>query len=207
MFCEVCNSRLQGRQTRFCSKPCQHTWEAQDTQVGCVECGTTYTVKRLVASRSRFSSRCRGCISRGALPKNMVGENNPRWKGGHKHWSKGRYGKDKDGLSWKVQRKLAWERDSLTCQHCGVKGKRNPDVHHISPWMNSHSHSLDNLICLCKSCHMKEDAKVHEQWGGQLVQDKPKAVSPTAICSCGKKGRQFSKKADYKCHSCRRLKE
>lgn len=38
--------------------------------------------------------------------------------------------------------------------------KRKPDVHHIIPFRISRSHSLDNLICLCKPCHSKEEAKI-----------------------------------------------
>ena len=141
--------------------------------MNCIFCGNLLTGRQ-----TKFCSRyCKDQQSlqdhRVTTPKDQSGPNNPNWKGGHKHWSQGRHGKDKDGLSWKTQRQAAWERDSYTCQGCGVKGPRNPDVHHISPWLNSLSHHLDNLICLCKSCHMKEDAKAHEQWGGQLVLDKP----------------------------------
>jgi hypothetical protein len=130
-------------------------------------------------AHSRKINLCSECAS-----DNQIGANNPNWKGGHKHWSPGRYGKDKDGLSWKIQRNLAWERDNETCQHCHEKKGRKPDVHHINPWMNSLSHALDNLVCLCQSCHLKEEAKVHEIWGGQLVVNRQETLGP--CCSeCG----------------------
>lgn len=102
-------------------------------------------------------------------------------RGGHKQWAQGRQGRDKNGLSWKVQRRLAWERDNETCQHCNEKKSRRPDVHHIDPWMNSQSHALDNLICLCQKCHMTEEAKIQEIWGGQFLEKKPVRCS-----QCGK---------------------
>jgi DNA-binding XRE family transcriptional regulator len=40
--------------------------------------------------------------------------------------------------------------------------------------MNSLSHALSNLICLCQSCHLKEEARVQEKWGGQLMAPRPK---------------------------------
>ena len=143
----------------------------------CANCGNP-----LRGNQRRFCSR--KCKEQHALksrrvtaPLDRSGAKNPNWKGGHRHWALGRYGKDKDGLSRKTQRKLAWERDGYTCQHCGEKKQRNPDVHHKVPFRVSQSHALDNLICLCQKCHLTEEAKVQDQWGGQLV-------APT-LCACG----------------------
>lgn len=95
------------------------------------------------------------------------GDKNPAWKGGHKYWQAGKYGRDKDGLSWKQQRQLTWERDFYTCQHCGKCCESwKPDVHHRVPYRLSFSHALKNLICLCRRCHKKEEAKIKELWGG-----------------------------------------
>lgn len=97
------------------------------------------------------------------------GPDSPTWKGGFKYWSQGRFGCDKDGLSWKVQRRLAWERDAYKCQKCTRAPVKKPDVHHIIPWRLSLSHSLDNLICLCKSCHKTEDSKIIDEWYGAIL--------------------------------------
>ena len=152
---------------------------------------------RVVWDGGRRSQTCRSCAS-----DRMSGPNSPSWKGGHQQWSPGRYGKDKNGLSWKVQRRLAWERDKFECQHCGEKKNRKPDVHHIKPWMNSLSHALDNLICLCQSCHLKEGAKVQEVWGGALVVTGPSVKKPPTVhplCSvCGGRTRA------NRCPSCTR---
>lgn len=101
----------------------------------------------------RYRGLCSVCRKSGAL--------SPTWKGGHRHWQAGKVGRDKDGLSWKQQRQLAWERDSYICQHCGKrKDGWRPDVHHVKPYRLSFSHALDNLICLCRRCHKREEARI-----------------------------------------------
>jgi len=84
------------------------------------------------------------------------GQNNPTWKGGYK---------DYYGPSWRSQRRKVWIRDEYRCQVC-LKSENEmgfrPDVHHIIPvrkWNvekeDEQMNHLDNLICLCKSCHKK----------------------------------------------------
>lgn len=112
------------------------------------------------------------------------GEGNTRWRGGHRYWSPGRFGRDKDGLSWKVQRRLAWERDSYTCRGCGKhKDGWRPDVHHILPFRVSQSHALENLKCYCRKCHLREEAKVQEQWG---TTDPNSPARKRRVCACGR---------------------
>lgn len=83
------------------------------------------------------------------------GEENVNWKGGHG----GYY-----GPSWEKQRDEARERDNKVCKACGSEKKIN--VHHIRPvrkWEVEEEHekmnSLENLICLCRSCHGKLEGK------------------------------------------------
>lgn len=170
--CKQCAAFFESRRNSqlFCSKKCASTFSNQKTSapVICSICGKPFALTqssvRYRVKTGRGLLICSDCIDSG--PQNHT------WKGGHRHWSSGRFGKDKNGLSWKAQRKLAWERDNFTCQHCHKKKSRKPDAHHIDPWMNSHSHALDNLICLCQKCHLKEEAKLHENWGGKLVEKK-----------------------------------
>ena len=183
-ICEKCGKTHETRSKRFCSRKCM--WNARPSkktklvEVICPICGELRILK-LQNEMKPPSNRCFTCFS-----NESVGSHHPRWRGGHRHWSPGRYGKDKNGLSWKIQRKLAWERDNFECQHCHEKKTRKPDVHHINPWMNSQSHALDNLICLCQSFHLKEEAKVHEVWGGQLI-EKTQMIKKDKKprCSCG----------------------
>lgn len=62
--------------------------------------------------------------------------------------------KSKDTL-----RKYALKRDSFTCQECGATD--NLQVHHIKPkkYHPELSNNLDNLITLCKNCHLKAHGK------------------------------------------------
>ena len=67
-----------------------------------------------------------------------------------------RYGDD-----WDKIRYLVYLRDKFTCQSCGVIHERL-DVHHIKPFIESGDNSLENLISLCRSCHMKEDNRLRK---------------------------------------------
>ena len=158
--CKNCSNQFEPnerarKRVYFCSSKCKRQYfRAQIVDVTCLNCKKSRKVTYGTAHDKKKNNQCQSCSS----DKNS-GVGSGTWKGGFKYWSPGRFGKDKDGLSWKIQRRLAWERDDFTCQHCHKKKNRKPDVHHISPWMNSHSHALDNLVCLCKSCHLKEEGK------------------------------------------------
>jgi len=71
-----------------------------------------------------------------------------------KNFSPKRYGDD-----WDKIRQLIYNRDNFTCQDCGIKGIRL-DVHHIIPFLISFDNSLNNLVTLCRSCHMKREVKL-----------------------------------------------
>lgn len=60
---------------------------------------------------------------------------------------------------WKTIRRLAVERDGAKCALCGSTDRIQ--VHHIVPYRYSHSHDLENLVTLCRSCHSKEEYKAN----------------------------------------------
>lgn len=158
MECVSCGKEVK---RKYCNKKCQRAFEAVQVETICKNCNKVFTVCRGLLSKKRFKGFCNPCrISMLPPMPSPSGPDSPTWKGGHRYWSQGRFGKDKNGLSWKVQRKQAWERDGYTCQHCHTKGRRNPDVHHIIPWRVSNSHELSNLLCLCQQCHLTEEARV-----------------------------------------------
>jgi hypothetical protein len=71
------------------------------------------------------------------------GENNGMWNGNPKQF----YPKE-----FTVQLKeKARERDNYECVRCGGKPQ---DVHHVDG--DRKNNELDNLMTLCRSCHMKE---------------------------------------------------
>ena len=92
--------------------------------------------------------------------ENNTGKNSNSWRGGYKPY----YGKD-----WIGNRRNAKQRDNHTCQSCGVhedKIDHTPEVHHIKPVRlfdnTNDANHLDNLITLCRPCHIKFD--VFARW-------------------------------------------
>ena len=71
--------------------------------------------------------------------------------GRSKNHSPKRYGDD-----WEAIRYLVYLRDHFTCRECGIKGI-SLDIHHKIPFLISFDNSLNNLITLCRSCHMKRE--------------------------------------------------
>jgi hypothetical protein len=79
-----------------------------------------------------------------------LGERAPNWRGGVSLLrSPRRYGDD-----WAKIRYLVYKRDKFTCQECGINNVKL-DVHHIIPFLLSKDNSIDNLITLCRPCHMR----------------------------------------------------
>lgn len=67
-------------------------------------------------------------------------------------------------LEWLAIRQLILERDLFKCQFCGKNHHETLlDVHHKIPFKISKDNSKENLITLCRSCHMKiEKATIKE---------------------------------------------
>lgn len=69
--------------------------------------------------------------------------------------------------SWTINRRLALERDAGRCRHCGTNKKI--EVHHMNPFKKSKNNELDNLICLCNSCHkMAEEIRLPSKTNQKL---------------------------------------
>ena len=52
-------------------------------------------------------------------------------------------------------KKKAWMRDFLACQKCGVKlGYSHADFHHILPRSKGGTDEVDNLVTVCRPCHV-----------------------------------------------------
>jgi len=134
-------------------KQCRCDWhKSKEKLKTCPRC-----LKQFLASRNKKYSCCHDCTR---LKCSLSGLRNPNWKGGFRYWKKGRFGKDKNGLSWKVQRRLCWDRDGYKCVSCGKRKNRNPDCHHKIPFRISKSHALNNLVSLCQKCHGIEESKI-----------------------------------------------
>ena len=101
-------------------------------------------------------------------------ERNPNWRGGRAL---------SYGSGWKVIKEQVRARDRV-CQHCGKtpeESGRALDVHHLQPFRFSGDNSLDNLVALCHSCHMRADD--HGRAGSAIFlhNDKPKRPTKREI--------------------------
>lgn len=80
----------------------------------------------------------------------IKGEKHPLWVGGRTTYR---------GKSWPKARAAAAERDKGICQSCDKEVGPSIPVHHIKPYRlfenDGGANQLDNLICLCQSCHIK----------------------------------------------------
>jgi len=96
------------------------------------------------------------------IDREFSGEHSHLWKGGYE---------DYYGPSWYRQRRKALQRDQARCQECGVteakhvrQNGRGLHVHHIDPFRtfddSRKANELENLICLCTSCHARVEAQI-----------------------------------------------
>jgi len=77
------------------------------------------------------------------------GELHPDWIGGTEHYR---------GEDWDIQKQKVLERDNFECQRC--KSKDALCVHHIIPWRESENNEIDNLVTLCRRCHIVIERKL-----------------------------------------------
>lgn len=182
--CDNCGNPLIRRQSElapnrkcFCDCYCQGEWmnktgywtgennpKWNSIAVPCDNCGKQLyrnVYKRNLQKRHFCDTDCQTewVIKAGV----HAGENHHNWKGGRNSYR---------GPSWYSQRRRALKRDKNTCQLCGLTAKelgQRPDVHHLTPFHNfgyiprenerhEIANRLDNLICLCRSCHMRVEA-------------------------------------------------
>jgi len=146
-MCELCGRALPTGRRKWCSKRCNDRARSvvPTRPFTCEACGATVLVpKRKLASRKYCSLSC----STKAQNAARIGAKNGRWRGGVAL---------NYGAGWKATKERIRLRDGV-CRHCGktpASNGRALDVHHIEPFRFSRDHSDDNLVALCRSCHMR----------------------------------------------------
>lgn len=124
------------------------SWVEGETFV-CENCGKSFQVKPWLVRQNGMPRYC----SQKCFRAHCKGENDPRYVGGPKTYR---------GRGWRKARLLAVERDNGTCQRCGKHIGSSIPVHHIKPFRTFQSaqeaNALENLICMCQSCHMKDES-------------------------------------------------
>lgn len=103
----------------------------------------------------KFSDEYKQKLSDAHLGK-MMGELHWNWRGGLTPESLDRINDPK----WKRIRKEIYKRDNWLCKVCH-KHVTTGDIacHHKVPWRITKDDRQENLVTLCKSCHLKEDIK------------------------------------------------
>ena len=97
-----------------------------------------------------------------AIARLQTGEKNPRWKDGITSKLQQRCSSQK----WIQIRSKIYKRDNWTCQKCGKKCHTDIQCHHSIPESEGGSHIPENLVTLCKSCHIKVENEYngHRRW-------------------------------------------
>src|SRR5579864_5114902 len=174
MTCAMCGAALKGDQRRYCSKKCADRWRAivPSKPFDCPECGTRVLVPANKLSRRKYCTR--SCATAAYNTRNLLGERNPILQGGRAL---------SYGPGWKAVKEQVRARD-VVCQGCGLTGTesgRALDVHHLQPFRFSGDNPLDNLVALCRSCHMRADDHGRAGTAIFLHNDKPRRPTKREI--------------------------
>lgn len=129
----------------------------------CSNCGVRFEDKWYGRARKSGMTFC----SPKCCNEYRKGDKNPAWRGGHPEYY---------GNNWRAIRRAVRERDSYTCQRCGKKPPKLPDVHHIKPIGTfktpEEGNYPENLVSLCHPCHM------YVEWNGMDFEWPKKRVIP-----------------------------
>lgn len=145
LYCEDCVEATD----EFLGTPYHevHDIERVHRTCDCRDAEFTVLKSDLAVRTGRFCSH--DCLCEW-MSENQRGENHHQWLPGDSNY----------GGDWWQVRRAARDRDDHVCQHCGksrAEMGREPDVHHITPVREfqdpQDAHDLDNVICLCRSCH------------------------------------------------------
>jgi 5-methylcytosine-specific restriction protein A len=113
----------------------------------------SYCGREFQASPADFSTRkycSRACASAHYNSSYLTGQRNGNWRGGRVL---------SYGANWKRTKQEVRNRDRV-CRTCGKTPQQNGralDVHHVNPFRFSGDNSPENLMALCRSCHMRAD--------------------------------------------------
>lgn len=165
--CQHCGTAFtsynKGR--KYCSHRCRATVRAEHDRkrlaLVCARCGNRFERKPHRAGRF-----CSVACSAQTMAEQHAAQPKP-WALGNK-WRIGKAPSNKRppdlpppksyrGWRWPEERRRAVERDGGCCRQCGKEVGSAIPVHHIRSYREfaswAEANALDNLICLCHSCH------------------------------------------------------
>lgn len=148
MICKYCFQPIIGSRRSWCDATRYELYRRTvDTEPFlCPGCDRVVLVPRHNRTLRKFCSR--SCATATYNRLYLRGPRNGMWRGGRAY---------NYGPGWKEAKERVRERDKV-CQNCAKTPEENGralDVHHIDPHRNSKNNSLDNLVALCHSCHMR----------------------------------------------------
>lgn len=115
----------------------------------------TEAAAKLPRTEKQLEWSRKACLKNSPFKKGnklFIGEKNPNWNGGISN--KKCFEKLKLSVEeWKILAQEIRKRDNFICQYCGKKNSTS--IHHIIPARIKIDNHLDNLITLCRSCHVK----------------------------------------------------
>ncbi len=137
-----------------------YNWKGGELKRNCIICNKEFYIKpsHIKRNRGKFCSQKCNSINQ---KNSFKGKNNPAWRGG---FSK-TYQENRTERQWNRIRKEVYKRDNWTCQICRKHCHKDIQCHHIIPYRISLNDNQENLITLCKSCHIKEELKYYERKG------------------------------------------
>ena len=147
--CKNCGDNFYNHQNKyFCSMACAGEHKrgqslSEDHCKSLSEVKKGKPIKYFVENREEISKKISKTLTGKPQPWNR-GENHPRWV-------------DEKASAYSHQWKIISKdvREDSVCHRCGTDELL--EVHHIIPYRISKSHSKDNLVVLCKSCHQKTE--------------------------------------------------
>jgi len=106
----------------------------------CAICGLAFMPNKFGVGKTKYCSP--ECAKIATARRSVAADTRP-------------YNRRLNGSAWKRAKKQAIERDGGKCRACGVECK--PHVHHAfyRTEAEMNDHGIDNLICLCGTCHRK----------------------------------------------------
>lgn len=152
MYCSACVEAAEGL---LPENYAQENLGVERVTTSCPACGETQQVLPSILDSHERGIFCDLDCYGDWLSEHVVGENHHLWVDNESFYTHG----------WSKVQRAALARDDYKCQNCGLSKAqigRNPDVHHITPVREFEhprdAHELENVICLCPSCHSKAES-------------------------------------------------
>lgn len=170
--CPICNNNFESflsDNRKYCSSKCYHKSPTKGLRPknrikkNCSYCGKEF--ERAAGNFKKYVKNhfcCHSCSAKWWEEYGLHGKDHPHWVGG--------YSQKEYRTNWNRIKKDIKQRANAVCEMCrGVH--RKMDVHHTIPIrLNIDikiTNHLDNLLYLCRPCHIREDMRLRGGYPNQ----------------------------------------